>query len=347
MEPTARVSSSGPGFAAASDVGLRRSGNEDGFLARPPVFVVADGMGGHQAGEVASALALRVVDERLPSDAARDPAAIAGAVEAANGAIWREAHDRPELSGMGTTCTIAVVDGQRIRVAHVGDSRAYLLRGGTLEQLTSDHTLVATMVREGILSDDDAREDDRRHIITRALGAGPDVRVDVSLHDLGASDRLLICSDGLSGQVDDDTIAAVLVDEPDPSTAVDRLIGLANAAGGVDNVTIVLVDAARTVLAAAPASDRPGRQADHDQSAAGGQHRRIWRRVAMLLASVLLALLALLGIQALTTTTPPAPTPSATPSLTPPPSGSGSSPSPRLTPGGSPSLGPERGSPVP
>lgn len=230
------------GFGARTDVGIVRTGNEDGYLARPPLFIVADGMGGHRAGEVASALVVRLIDESLPAGAAPTPSAIAMAMETANVAVWSEARERPDLAGMGTTCTIVVLDGPRAHVAHVGDSRAYLLRDGNLEQVTSDHTLIASMVREGILSDEDAQSDERRHIITRAIGAEQEVRIDLASHDLRPGDRLLLCSDGLSGQVDDVVIAQVLATEADPSRAVDRLVELANEAGGEDNVTVIVVD---------------------------------------------------------------------------------------------------------
>jgi serine/threonine protein phosphatase PrpC len=326
------------GYAARSDVGLARTGNEDGFLARPPLFVVADGMGGHRAGEVASALAVRLVGEALPGPTAAVPTAIVAAVEAANAAVWSEARGSAELSGMGTTCTIAVVDGARAHIAHVGDSRAYLLRGDVLEQLTSDHTLIASMVREGILSDDDARDDDRRHIITRAVGAESEVRVDLSTHDLQPGDRLLLCSDGLSGQVDDAVISGVLAGEPDPGRAVDRLIDLANAAGGVDNVTAIVIDPDR--LMAGPAADRttvieadpqrgettvigpsihlgPKASAPVPASPRVEPRRRTdrWRPVAFLLAAVLVGLLALAGARAFgPTEVGSSPTPSLSPS---------------------------------
>ena len=236
----ASVTADGPGFAARSDVGSTRSGNEDRFLARPPLFAVADGMGGHQAGEVAAELVIGVLGE-VP-DRAPDPGtAVVAALERSNAAIRREAGLRSDLAGMGTTCTVVVLD-RAITVAHVGDSRAYRLRGERLEQLTDDHSLVATMVRDGIMDPADAATDGRRNIITRALGAEDQVRVDVVTSDLAPGDRLLLCSDGLHGQVDDAAIATVLRDEPDPATAVDRLISLANAAGGEDNVTVIVID---------------------------------------------------------------------------------------------------------
>jgi protein phosphatase len=155
-----------------------------------------------------------------------------------------------------------VVDGA-ITVAHVGDSRAYRLRGERLEQLTDDHSLVATMVRDGIMDPADAATDGRRNIITRALGAEDQVRVDLVTSDLAPGDRLLLCSDGLHGQVDDATIATVLRDEPDPAVAVDRLIALANAAGGEDNVTVIVIHP--DMLAGS--ADRVGTADDRDGEA--------------------------------------------------------------------------------
>jgi protein phosphatase len=228
------------GYAARSDVGRVREGNEDRYLARPPVFAVADGMGGHQAGEVASELAMSVLGESLDQDPSLDGEAIAWAMEEANRVIRGEARRRPELVGMGTTCTVAVV-GLEIRIAHVGDSRAYRLREHVLEQLTEDHSLVARMVREGFIDSDAASTERLRHVITRALGATDGIEVDVVTADRAPGDRLLLCSDGLHGQVDDAAIARVLSEEPDPAKAADRLVELANDSGGDDNVTVVVI----------------------------------------------------------------------------------------------------------
>lgn len=230
----------GPGYAARSDVGLQRTGNEDRFLAMPPLFAVADGMGGHQAGEVASGLAIRLLEQtasQTPSPGAGD---LVDTLERSNMAIREEARLRSDLAGMGTTCTVVVID-TGVHIAHVGDSRAYRFRDGQLVQLTDDHSLVASMVREGIIAPADAMTDGRRNIITRALGAEDQVRVDLVSADRVAGDRLLLCSDGLYGQVGDTEIAAVLQEE-DPGRAADRLIDLANAAGGDDNVTVIVID---------------------------------------------------------------------------------------------------------
>lgn len=232
----------GPGFAARSDVGRVRAGNEDRYLARPPLFAVADGMGGHKGGEVASALAIDLLERASLESGGSEPGVLVDALERSNRAIRAHARRHRALAGMGTTCTVAVVTDGVVHVGHVGDSRAYRFRTGDLEQLTEDHSLVATMVRDGVLDPDEARSDVRRNVITRALGAEDHVRVDVVAADLASGDRIVLCSDGLSGQVPDDAIAAALAAEPDPGRAVDRLIDLANRAGGDDNVTVIVID---------------------------------------------------------------------------------------------------------
>jgi len=232
----------GPGFAARSDVGRVRATNEDRFLARPPLFAVADGMGGHRGGEVASALAIDLLERASVESDGTDPGAIVDALERSNAAIREQARAHRHLHGMGTTCTVAVVADRVVHIGHVGDSRAYRHRAGGLEQLTEDHSLVASLVRDGTLDPDAARSDARRNIITRALGAEERVDVDVVSAELEPGDRIMLCSDGLSGQVGEDAMAAVLDAEPDPRRAVDRLVDLANEAGGDDNVTVIVID---------------------------------------------------------------------------------------------------------
>ena len=270
-------------FAARCDIGLTRTGNEDRFLAKPPVFAVADGMGGHQAGEVASALAI----DLLEAAAGRTPAPsldeIVATIEQSNADIRREARSRADLVGMGTTCTVVVID-EAIHVAHVGDSRAYRLRDGELIQLTDDHSLVASMVREGLMAPADAMADGRRNIITRALGADDGVKVDVVTVDRRAGDRLLLCSDGLHGQVEDPAIAAVLREEVDPGAAADRLVELANAAGGDDNVTVIVIDPDELDAGVEDATDQV------EPARSGSRRRRVGLRVVLL---VLLAVAAI------------------------------------------------------
>jgi protein phosphatase len=275
-----------PGSAARSDIGRQRTGNEDRYLARPPVFAVADGMGGHQAGEVASGIAIDLLGEVADQATVTSADEIVEAIERANAAIRREARQRADLAGMGTTCTVALV-GSAIDVAHVGDSRAYLFRDQRLVQLTDDHSLVASMVREGLLDPSDAATDGRRNIITRALGAEDEVRVDRVTVDRAPGDRLLVSSDGLHGQVEDAAIAAVLRDERDPGAAADRLVALANAAGGDDNVTVIVVDL-DAVDDARSASTSATADVSADQ--AGAARRRPGRRTAILLILLILAL---------------------------------------------------------
>ena len=225
-----------------TDVGRRREVNEDSFLVHEPLFVVADGMGGHVAGDIASSTAIDTIKEQSSSARAEDPNTLAALVLAANSRIWEKAEGDSTLRGMGTTCTLLLLDSSKAQFAHVGDSRAYLLRGGTLTQITEDHTLVGRMVKEGRLSADDAERHPQRSIVTRALGVDSEVEVDLLTVDVVEGDRILICSDGLSSMIDFDTIASLLTQESDPQVAAERLVDAANEAGGEDNITVVIVD---------------------------------------------------------------------------------------------------------
>ena len=226
-----------------SDVGRVRSGNEDALLIGRTVFAVADGMGGHRGGEVASAEALeplRALDGRpFPSsDAAM--LALTEAVVTANTTVVQRSHDESELTGMGTTLTGVLVTGREALLVHVGDSRAYLLRDGHLRQLTEDHTLVQALIDQGRITRDDVATHPHRSVITRAIGVSEDVEIDsqrLTLHD---GDRLVLCSDGLSVVVDDDAIADT-VRRHSPGETAERLIDLANAAGGPDNITVLVI----------------------------------------------------------------------------------------------------------
>jgi protein phosphatase len=222
-------------WGARSDIGLHRAGNEDAFVAAPPLFAVCDGMGGAQAGEVASQLACRTLTER---EAGGD--GLVEAARAANEAVYSAAFGDDRLAGMGTTLTSLRLEGDAARFVHVGDSRAYLLRDGVLRQLTEDHSVVAEMIRGGELTPEEAETHPMRSILTRALGTDPRVRVDELEVELRSGDVLLLCSDGLSGMVDDARIATELTrDDPDESAA--RLIRAARRAGGHDNITAVVV----------------------------------------------------------------------------------------------------------
>jgi len=222
--------------AALSDIGLHRQTNEDSYVAAPPLFVVCDGMGGAEAGEVASAIAVETMAARF---AAGD--ALVAAARAANEAVFARASARVEESGMGTTLTAVMVDGEEGRFVHVGDSRAYRLREGRLELLSDDHTLVGEMVREGRLTVEEAAVHPHRSILSRALGTEATVQVDEFTTDLRPGDVLLLCSDGLSGEVPDDGLRDLLAAHDDPTEAAAGLIDAARAAGGHDNITAVVI----------------------------------------------------------------------------------------------------------
>jgi serine/threonine protein phosphatase PrpC len=225
-----------------TDVGRRREVNEDSFLVHEPLFVVADGMGGHVAGDIASSTAIDTIKEESSSANAQDMDTLARLVLGANSRIWEKAQSDASLRGMGTTCTLLMLDSSRAHFAHVGDSRAYLLREGKLTQVTEDHTLVGRMVKEGRLSADEAERHPQRSIVTRALGVDSVVEVDLMTVDLQEGDRILICSDGLSSMIDSDSIASILNEESDPQVAAERLVDAANEAGGEDNITVVILD---------------------------------------------------------------------------------------------------------
>ena len=229
-----------PAFAGLSDVGLVRPGNEDAWVARPPLFAVADGLGGHQAGEIASRIAMDTLEEQAPRGA--DVAALEAAVRAANSAVIEAARDGKGRTGMGTTLTAVVVDGLRLAFAHVGDSRAYLLHEGALKRVTEDHSMVADMIRQGTLTEEESRYHPNRSVITRALGTDPGVVPDAFDIRAEPGDRLLLSTDGLHGQVSDVEIADILRSSQTPAEAARALVDAANGAGGGDNVTVVVVD---------------------------------------------------------------------------------------------------------
>lgn len=242
---------------SATDVGLVRAVNQDHMLVAEPLFAVADGMGGHAAGEVASETALDALLGAIgaePPEGGWTAAELGDAVRAANRAVWEEAQANPDFRGMGTTLTaLALIrDGgvDRLAVANVGDSRTYRLRGEQFQQLTIDHSLVAELVAEGQIRPDEAETHPQRHVLTRALGVYPEVEVDVLLTDLQLGDRFVLCSDGLSREVSDAQIASVLRRLADATDAARELVAMAKLHGGSDNVTVVVVDVAE--------GDRPG-----------------------------------------------------------------------------------------
>lgn len=233
-------------WATGTHQGRIRERNEDSVFPEtsgagdgPLLAGVADGMGGHVAGNIASALALTMATED-PADADID---IAERVLAANQAIRDRVSDEPNLAGMGTTMTLGLFseDGSAT-VGHVGDSRCYLLRDGDFKRITSDHTVVAELVELGHIQDEDVETHPQRHLLTRSLGLGP-VKVDTEQLDLEAGDRLLFCSDGLTSMLNDREIKAILDSGSDLEATVWMLIEAANAAGGIDNITVAIVDA--------------------------------------------------------------------------------------------------------
>ena len=226
-------------YVALTDTGHQRSTNEDSHFARSPVFVIADGMGGAQAGEVASQLAITHFSEGLP-DGDGGEQRLERAVLQANADIHALSERDARRAGMGTTLTAAYVGQDEVSFAHVGDSRAYLLRDGRLERITEDHSLVEELLRQGRLTEEEAEEHPQRSIITRALGPEPDVDVDTFTITAADGDVFLICSDGLTSMVPDTAIGEIVAEAPDISTAAELLVAAALDAGGRDNVTVVL-----------------------------------------------------------------------------------------------------------
>ena len=239
-------------------VGRVRTNNEDCFRIVAPLhlFVLADGMGGEAHGEIASALAVETVAKHC-LEAHDNPALtlfghqqatwsdqtkrLSSAAHLANKKVFESAQAHPEQKGMGATLTAAWIDRAKLSIAHVGDSRAYLLRGGSLQQLTSDHSLVAEQVRHGVLTAAEAEQSDMQSVLLRALGSHSEVEIDAEEHLVLARDILLLCSDGLTRMVIEPEIAATLQTEPDATRAAQKLVDLANEAGGADNITVVVV----------------------------------------------------------------------------------------------------------
>jgi serine/threonine protein phosphatase PrpC len=224
--------------AARTDAGRQRHANEDSFYARAPVYAVADGMGGAQAGEVASRIAAEAFDER--TDEGTPEQQLARVATEANRRIFDLAQEDSSRSGMGTTLTGLLVDGDEVAIVHVGDSRAYVLRDGELRQLTRDHSLVEELRRQGRLTPEEAEEHPQRSIITRALGPERDVELDVHTHRAQSGDVYLVCSDGLTSMVREDRLREILTESSSLQAAVDALVSEANERGGRDNITVVL-----------------------------------------------------------------------------------------------------------
>jgi PPM family protein phosphatase len=301
-------------IAAATDVGRMRTNNEDSYLSQEPVAAVADGMGGHRAGEVASAIAieeLAALRDRGPwpnETAATED--LKQAILRANRRIRETAAGDQELDGMGTTLVALLTDGDLIHLANVGDSRAYLLRAGELSQVTVDHSLVQELVDEGRLAPEDAERHPQRSIITRALGINPEVEFDLFTYKLRPGDRLLLCSDGLSDVVEPAEIRNVLLRVRDPQRAAERLVAVANEHGGPDNITVIVAepdegpqedpdptgDLGGTVAVVpepekepAARARRGGRAARAAMDRATRTHRRVQRVLVVLIALLVVA----------------------------------------------------------
>jgi serine/threonine protein phosphatase PrpC len=227
-------------WGARTDIGLVRGHNEDSFLVQPPLFAVCDGMGGHAAGEVASSIAVQTIGAQAPIHA--DDILLGAAVEAANAAVIEGAVTGKGKPGMGCTASCVLIENNKMAIAHVGDSRIYLLHHGTLVRLTHDHSYVEELVDAGEITADEARVHPSRSIITRALGSDPDMYADHFTLDVSTGDRLIVCSDGLSSMVEDSEIEAIAVSSVTPQSAADNLTSAALSAGGHDNITVIVVD---------------------------------------------------------------------------------------------------------
>jgi serine/threonine protein phosphatase PrpC len=265
-----------------SDLGRQRQGNEDNYFVRAPLFVVADGMGGAQAGEVASEMAVTSFDGGLPEGPPAE--ALVHVIEGANRRIHDRSRADAQRAGMGTTVTAAYVGEREVTVAHVGDSRAYLLRDGDLIRLTRDHSLVGELVARGKLTEEQAESHPQRSVITRALGPEPDVEVDVQVYQARADDLFMLCSDGLTSMVPEGRVKPIL-DAAGPLEQAGReLIGAANEAGGRDNITVVLfrleeieANAAGGAAAAAQADGETTEYETWEGDAVGGPRQGVGR----------------------------------------------------------------------
>lgn len=241
-------------WGSRSDVGLVREHNEDSFLVKAPLFAVCDGMGGHAAGEVASGIAVQTIAERAPEKA--DEILLGTAVEAANAAVLEGAQNGVGKPGMGCTATCALIEDNQMCIAHVGDSRIYLLHAGTLVRITHDHSYVEELVDSGEITADEARIHPSRSIITRALGSDPDMYADHFTLDVSTGDRIILCSDGLSSMVSDKDIEEIAMSSVKPQAAADTLVSAALTAGGHDNVTVIVVDVIEDGLASLHRKER-------------------------------------------------------------------------------------------
>ena len=273
-------------IGAATSVGVQRAANQDSYGTSPTLAIVADGMGGHRGGEVASSIA---VDEVIARFDQPQLEVLVASIEQANRRILDEADASPHLHGMGTTVValgfIELEDGIALGAINVGDSRMYRLTGKVLEQLTEDHSLVEALVREGRITAEEAEVHPQRNIVTRALGVSDLVEVDTFHFTPKIGDRYLLCSDGLFNEVDAHMIATILATEPDPQAAVDQLIEAANAGGGRDNITTIVADIVSADEAIMPAiaseladsATKLGEAPTFDKPDSGSRPRWSWR----------------------------------------------------------------------
>ena len=227
-------------YGSRTEIGNVREHNEDSLTVLPPLFAVADGMGGHEAGEVASEITINTLNDLAPQSA--DAEALARAVVAANLNVIKAPSQGVGREGMGTTLTAAILEKERLVIAQVGDSRAYLLHNGSLQQLTRDHSLMADMIEAGQLTEAEARVHPNRSVITRAIGSDPHMQPDLYELNVETDDRLLLCSDGICGMIEDHEIASIMRQAPSAQSCADQLVEAALAAGGFDNATAVVVD---------------------------------------------------------------------------------------------------------
>jgi PPM family protein phosphatase len=282
--------------AGRSHPGRRRRRNEDSFVVAPPLFAVADGMGGARAGDIASRLAAATVREE-----GGDRVDVVELIREANRRVFERARDDASASGMGTTMTVALVEGDQVTIGHVGDSRAYRLRENALEQLTEDHSLVAELVRSGKLSPEEAETHPQRSMITRVLGTDPDVDADTFTVEAQPGDVFLLCSDGLTTMVEENHIVEVVNrHRGDLERAAKQLISDANRSGGEDNVTVVffeIVEEGETAqMAAVDAEEDTLTEVDEVPVLETVEQRRLLRAATVVPAVIVIAAIALLVV---------------------------------------------------
>ena len=227
-------------FGSRTDIGYVRDHNEDSLIIIPPLFAVADGMGGHEAGEIASEITVNTLAELAPSHL--DAEGLTAAVEAANYNVMKAPRQGIGRDGMGTTLTAAMLEGERLLIAQVGDSRAYLLHKGHLQQITRDHSLMADLIEAGQITPEEARVHLNRSVITRAIGSDIHMRPDIYELNVDAGDRILLCSDGLSSMISNNAIESIMRRQSDAQHCADELVTAALENGGADNVTVVVAD---------------------------------------------------------------------------------------------------------